>query len=183
MIYYLKGMIGDAGIGAVYVIVNDVGYKVFVSNFFKEEVLGKDTEVWVASASSGRDAPVSLFGFATKEEREFFDTLTSVSGVGPKSALSIISLSSVSVIKRAISEGNVDKLNKEIGIPKRRAEKIVLELGKKLVTAKEGDSDLVEALTSLGYKAKEVEKVGLNIDENLPLEKRVKKALELLKNN
>lgn len=113
------------------------------------------------------DGAPELYGFLREEELEFFEALISVSGIGPKSALGIISVASLEKLKAAISQGKAELLQQSSGIGKKTAERIVLELRDKLVVRggeeitglMESDRDIVEALVSLGYprgRAKEV---------------------------
>lgn len=142
--------------------VSGVGYKVFTT----ESTLGKVTKekngvsVWTHLAV--REDALDLYGFLTRDELEFFQMLISVSGIGPKSALSVLNVATVADIEEAISTGNTSHLTKVSGVGKKMAEKIVLELRGKVGTREEKNSthfkdevDAIEALKALGYSHSE----------------------------
>lgn len=104
-----------------------------------------------------REDALELYGFATSDERTLFEQLISVSGVGPKSALGILSLSTVEQVRRAIRESDAASLTKVSGIGKKGAEKIIVELRERMGAGEEGtplsgaDTDVLDALHALGY--------------------------------
>lgn len=108
-----------------------------------------------------RDDAIDLYGFVTQEELSFFKQLMSVSGIGPKTALGVLNGAEVAALKHAIAGGDVAKLIKVFGIGKKSAERMVLELRDKITTevgtvaSGGGDSEVIEALLSLGYRADE----------------------------
>lgn len=111
-----------------------------------------------------RDDAIDLYGFATHEELSFFKQLMSVSGIGPKTALNIMSGGEVATLKRAIAAGDAAKLIKVFGIGKKSAERMVVELRDKLADeaalrgealGSSGDGEVIEALMALGYRADE----------------------------
>jgi Holliday junction DNA helicase RuvA len=114
-----------------------------------------------------RDDAIDLYGFSSESDLAFFRQLLGVSGIGPKSALAVLSVAEVPALKRAIAQGDSAMLTKVFGIGKKSAERIVVELRDKLVeesTARGesvgtgGDGEVVEALLSLGYSAAESRK-------------------------
>jgi len=124
------------------------------------------------------------------EEMSFFDLLLDVSGIGPKSALSIITVASVETLKKAIATGDTSYLNKVSGIGKKTAEKIVIELRDKLHAHKgEGEvsgllreeSDIIEALKALGYSQNEARDTLKQIPHTIDgTNARIKEALRIL---
>jgi Holliday junction DNA helicase RuvA len=102
-----------------------------------------------------RDGSLELFGFPTESELRFFELLLTVSGVGPRSALSVLNASPVSPLTRAIRAKDVGYLTKVGGVGKKLAEKIVLELSEKMPEMHGdhayGDSELLDTLVALGY--------------------------------
>ena len=111
-----------------------------------------------------REDAIDLYGFLTQGELRFFKLLTSVSGIGPKSALGILNLADVPTLARAITRGDASGLTKVFGIGKKSGERIVLELRDKLTneliissaaSPEMGDTDVLEALMALGYSAAE----------------------------
>lgn len=110
-----------------------------------------------------RENEFELYGFPKKKECDFFELLIGVSGIGPKTALAIMGLASVSELSRAIGTGDTSYLTKVSGIGKKSAAKIILELkdrfegevGKEDITRLREEDDALEALRSLGYGVKE----------------------------
>lgn len=165
--------------------VGGVGYKVFLlPATLAETKWGKTGKFWTHLHM--REDAMELYGFLEKEELEFFENLISISGIGPKSALGILSLAPVGTLRRAISSGDTSYLTKISGIGRKTAEKIVLELKDKFAGEKEKigfetehDSDILDALISLGYTQKEaremVQKISLDIKGR---ENRLKEALK-----
>ncbi|HWC57558.1 MAG TPA: Holliday junction branch migration protein RuvA [Candidatus Paceibacterota bacterium] len=132
-----------------------------------------------------RDDTHELYGFATPEERVLFTTLLSVSGVGPKSALAMLSLYTLPVLVRHIKRGDAKAISLVPGIGKKTAEKICIDLKDKVQVFEtletETSSDLVEALLSLGYKEVHIRTVITSVDGTLPIEQQITLALQLLK--
>jgi len=118
------------------------------------------------------DNAMDLYGFETLDEKDFFELLISVNGVGPKSALNILGLGSLDEIQNAISRGDVDYLTKVSGIGKRTAERLTMELKSKVeskkskVEEKAGSvmGDAIDGLVSLGYSKEEARSVVKNLD-------------------
>jgi len=190
MISKLKGTIEEIGANHVVIDVSGVGYKVFMTG---DTLLtlkqGASASFWTYLAV--REDALDLYGFISKKDQEFFGLLISVSGIGPKSALNILSLASAETLTGAIRTGSTAHLTKISGIGKKTAEKIVLELRDKLGTHMHGDAgssedmasdmDAIEALKSLGYDADEareaLKKVGKDISD---VGAKVKAALKVL---
>jgi Holliday junction DNA helicase RuvA len=139
-----------------------------------------------------REDHISLFGFSTVEELDFFEILIKISGVGPKAALSILSLSDVNTLKFSIYNGDSKFIAKASGIGKKTAEKIIIELKDKVKDdfaaveyatfeniETEGFDFVIEALTSLGFNANEAKKAIKTIDvSNLSEDEIIKIALK-----
>ncbi len=166
-----------------------VGYKVFVlPEFFREHKKESAVSVWTFLRV--REDEMSLYGFLEYAELEFFELLLSVSGVGPKSAMNILSIAPLDILKRAVSAGDVSYLTKVSGIGRKIAEKIVLELKEKMgatASTEEGkamlkdDQDTIEALQSLGYSQREARDALKEIPESISgISNKVKEALKLL---
>lgn len=168
-----------------------VGYKVFstIETLAKLHE-GAAASLWIHTVV--REDAFDLYGFPDKESLSFFELLITISGIGPKSALGILSAASVSTIKEAIMSGETAYLTKIAGIGKKVAEKIVLELKGKVGAAdemagsKHGDVDAIEALKSLGYTHKEARDALQEISEDPKLRdlkdpgQKVKAALRIL---
>ena len=136
-----------------------------------------------------REDALDLYGFLTKEDMDFFELLISISGIGPKTALGILNVTTVSILKRAVSSGDTSHLTKVSGIGKKNADKIVLELKGKFgadgneqdgTTLKE-EIDALEALKSLGFEHKAAREALKDLPgEITSTSDRVKAALKVL---
>ncbi|HEY9481069.1 MAG TPA: Holliday junction branch migration protein RuvA [Candidatus Paceibacterota bacterium] len=187
MISHIKGTVIDTEERAVIIDVNGMGYKVLATpqtvSGFRE---GKEASLWTHLAV--REDAQTLYGFPTKEDLNFFELLIgSVSGIGPKTALGILAVTTVTNIRKAVSTGDISHLTKVSGIGKKVAEKIVLELkGKFEAEASEGISlrdevDALEALKALGFKHTEAREALKDVDPSVTdTGERVKKALKIL---
>jgi Holliday junction DNA helicase RuvA len=130
-----------------------------------------------------REDALQLYGFAEPAEREIFEHLLSVSGVGPKVALAIVSGSTPKELRRAIALEDITRFVAIPGIGKKTAERVVLELKEKLGVVDEaepGGQELVarDALVELGYSLPEAERALATTDPELPPEERVRQALK-----
>ena len=137
-----------------------------------------------------REDVLELYGFLYKDELEFFEMLIGISGIGPKSALGILSVESVDKLKAAIAEGRAELLTKASGVGKKTAERVILELRGKfgregtgqLVGIMESDQDITEILVNLGYTKYQAKDALSQIDSKLiKIEERIKAALKILK--
>ncbi len=140
--------------------VSGVGYKIFVSPDTLQQAKTITSELKLWTHLVVREDVLDLYGFLSKAELDFFELLIGISGVGPRGALSILSLAEPDTLKQAISSGNTSYLTQVSGIGRKIAEKIVLELRDK-VGVIESDKDLdqeaeaVLAMEALGYSNKE----------------------------
>lgn len=187
MISYISGKIIDISGGRCIVLVNDIGYGVSVLDGVLSSVKeSENISLW--TYMSVRETSMELFGFREKSELIFFQKLLGISGIGPRSAVGIMSLAPVETLHGAITKGDLGYLTKVSGIGKKTAEKIVFELKDKLKDLKiEGgetsdhDSDVLDALLSLGYSAYEAREAVHSIDPSIEdLNKRVAEALKML---
>jgi len=133
-----------------------VGYKINISPDTLAKIQKINGEVFFFIHTHVREDTLDLYGFLDREELEFFEMLINVSGIGPKGALSILGITSIETLRKAISIGDTSYLTKISGIGRKTAEKIVIELRDKIGTELEGSSlqvelDALEALKSLGY--------------------------------
>jgi Holliday junction DNA helicase RuvA len=166
MIGYLQGRPLRFGEDHLVLLVQGVGYEVSCSATTLAALDGKTfVEVWVHTHV--REDVLQLFGFATESERALFLSLTKVNGIGPKSAMQILSGAAPSQIVQWIEDANTAALSKLPKIGKKSAEQIVLTLQGKLVRAGEtvssqrfaARSQIVSALVNLGFRLNDVEKV------------------------
>ncbi len=184
MIAFLEGRVADKSGGHVTIDVGGVGYDVQVpsSTLAKLPAIGKTARVHTRMVV--RDDAMTLFGFATADERELFDQLVTVTGVGPKVALSFLSVLSPDALRRAVRAGDVAALTLVPGVGRKVAQRVVLDLKDKLggdVVLLEGPmSDVREALLSLGLSPQEAGEAmsGLAEDGDRPTEDLLREALQ-----
>ncbi|OHA22705.1 MAG: Holliday junction DNA helicase RuvA [Candidatus Taylorbacteria bacterium RIFCSPLOWO2_12_FULL_43_20] len=175
----------------IIVEVNSIGYKIFSSSDVLEKIKGVSPDsitLWTHHAV--REDSEDLYGFFDKTELDFFELLLTVSGIGPKTALTVLNLSPISSLSSAIRSGDPHLLSKSSGMGLKRAEKIVLELKDKLSPSEESwdrsenmrdENDALEALKSLGYSDKQSREALKKIDKNLSgTGEIVKNALKIL---
>ncbi len=179
MIASLEGRVVHTSPGQIVLDVAGVGYKVRVKavELFSE---GQQLRIWTHMAV--REDAMELYGFSEREDLNFFELLIKVSGVGPKTALGIISLATIPTLKQAIAGGDLSYLTKVSGIGRKTAEKIIVELrdkvGDESGQSLEGVGDALEALIALGYGRREAQETLRKSDHgNLSVEDIVRKAL------
>jgi holliday junction DNA helicase RuvA len=163
-----------------------IGYKIHtMASIINTYKLENELSLWIYTAV--RENAIDLYGFLTIEEMSFFELLLDVSGIGPRSALSILGIAPIETLKKAIATGDVSYLNKVSGIGKKTAEKIVIELRDKLIAHKDDstslrdEGDVVEALKALGYSQSEARETLKKIPNEIEkTNDRIKEALRLL---
>ncbi|MEK7066346.1 MAG: Holliday junction branch migration protein RuvA [Patescibacteria group bacterium] len=193
MISKLRGAVDYLGDKYIVLDVSGVGYRVnltasALARVTAENKKGAEISFW--TYLSVREDAMELYGFLEKSELDFFELLIGISGIGPKKAISILSVASVETIKKALRARDTSYLTQVSGIGRKNAEKIVLELKDKFeALADSGDgglslreeSDALEAIKSLGYSASEgrdaLQKVPVDITK---LNDRIKYALKHL---
>ncbi len=179
MIARLRGRIsGRAGQGHV-VDVNGVGYLVNATPSVQRLGTG---EITIEIHTVVREDTLALYGFATAEERELFELLLGVSGVGPKVALAIVSGSTPAELRRAIARDDVKRFQAIPGIGLKTAQRVVLELKEKLPFVDTGPPESGEltardALVELGWSLIDAERALAEVDPDLPIEEQVRHAL------
>jgi holliday junction DNA helicase RuvA len=191
MIGYLKGKIISAKPTKVLIDVNGVGYLVNISISTFEKISGEEIISLFIYTNVKEDA-ITLFGFFTEVEKEMFELLISVNGIGPKIALNILSSIQYNDLKYAIETSDVARIVAVPGIGRKSAERLILELKGKLGNIATGAGDTVihgfkheavMALSTLGYNSKIAEKVVSDLLQKAPdlsLEEIIKKALSAL---
>lgn len=188
MIGQLTGKITFTGSNFVILDVASVGYKVFVSAETARALAKNEGEATLRTHLVVRENVLDLYGFPTQSELEFFETLITISGIGPKSALGVLHVAPVDTLKSAVASGDTSYLTKVSGIGKKMAEKIVVELkdtfgdGTERGTAlRAEESAALEALEALGYKTAEAREVLKHVPEEAEsTEEKVKAALKNL---
>jgi Holliday junction DNA helicase RuvA len=174
-----------------YIIINvsGIGYKVFATKDLLFQMEKDETKtVSLFTFLSVKEDALDLYGFDTREDLEFFEKIISVSGIGPKKALGIMSIAPTQTLKKAIATKDISYLTQVSGIGAKNAEKIVLELRDKMKGEDtEGgeflqeESDVIMAIKSLGYSTHEARKALKKIPANLKgVSEKVKSALKEL---
>lgn len=167
MIATIRGTV--TGLGDRYAVIETggIGYKVFMTgDAIQAARIGAEAALWTHMAV--REDAMDIYGFPSGKERDFFELLLTVSGIGPRSALNILSAASAEALAGSVRSGSVAHLIKISGLGRKTAEKLVLELKDKLggfggtgadghpgAAGASSDIDALEALRSLGYDADE----------------------------
>ena len=198
MIAYLHGKLADSAPTHVVVDCNGVGYSVFIPLSSYDKLPHRDGEVKLLTYHHvvEREGTQQLFGFVTPEEREMFLLLISISGIGPRLAINILSSTSISALRNAIASGDTRTLSALRGIGKKTAERLVVELKDKLgeavafvargraATAEEQKlTDAVLALVSLGYKQVDAHKAVIAAAAKLGAEATVEELVRAVLKN
>jgi holliday junction DNA helicase RuvA len=201
MIAYLSGKLLEKDANLVIIDVNGVGYEVSIplSTFYELGEIGADVTLRVQTIV--REDAFQLFGFKTLREKELFLLLISVSGIGPKSAITALSGMSADEIISAIRTNNLVRLNTIPGVGKKTAERIVIELRDKItklsviageemksegIPISSGDAimdDAISALTNLGYNNAAAEKAlnqAMQEGTEMSVQKLLRRSLQLL---
>ena len=198
MFAYIKGSLEEKSTNYIVIDVNGIGYKIFMSNISINEIGEVGDKVKVHTHYYVREDNISLYGFLTHEELKMFELLLSVSGIGAKSAISMLSNITPASFACAIISNNVALLKKIPGIGPKTAQRIILELQDKLKSEQEltkaeeqeeikiinnGENvdEAMQALQILGYNKKEIEKAFEKIANlDVSVEELIKKGLSIL---
>ena len=193
MYEYLNGELAHILPTAIVVDVHGVGYQVVFANPYRlQDSLKKQIKVLVQQVV--REDSITLYGFISSEERELFQRLICVSGIGPKSAMSILANDDTEGFVNAVESGNVTYLTKFPGVGKKTAQQIILDLKGKFEALPEEATKAVvstnqatleeakEALLGLGYSAKEITKIWKSLEAAAPstTQEALKVAFKLL---
>ena len=198
MFAYIKGSLEVKTNGYIVIDVNGIGYKIFMSETAINKLGAIGEIIKIHTYVRVREDDISIYGFNTNEELRMFELLLSVSGIGAKSALVILSNVSVSSFALAIINNDINLLKKLPGIGPKTAQRVILELKDKLkkeneIVANENtdisdtintaimdDEKIAEAtaaLKVLGYTGKEIEKALEKVDANISVEDIIRKGL------
>jgi Holliday junction DNA helicase RuvA len=190
MITTLRGTITEKSNSTVVLECGGVGYGVFVA-FEDFGALEKDSAAKLYIYEHVRENSYDLFGFRSQETKLLFELLLSVNGVGPKMALAILSIANVSQVKQAIATGDVKFISQAVGVGKRVAERVVVDLKDKVGLEPSEDAtgflavptgnlsdEALQGLVALGYSVQDAAEALKNIDKNLSTEERIRKALK-----
>lgn len=196
MYYYIKGTLMYKGDNYIVVDASGIGYRIFTSLECIEKSPHTGSDVTVYTYLNVREDAMELYGFYSEEERAMFLMLISVSGVGPKAGLALLSVASPQKLAAAIVMGDEKLLTKASGVGPKAAKRVILELKDKIDTDALGidgddgvtlsdDTEIIadsraeamSALVVLGYSASDAKNVLMKLDATLTTEELIKKAL------
>jgi len=190
MIATLEGILEHRDSDSVIVNVGGLGFRVHVSSSTSSKLGAVKGKVFLYTHLHVREDNISLYGFASSDELALFKNLISVSGIGPKLALSVLSALNPEQLAMAITSGDIGILSQVPGIGKKTASRLVVELRGKLekewkevaVPLAPESADVIAALTGLGYSVTEATRAVSRIPDSggLSLEEKVKMALQEL---
>ncbi len=191
MYYYIKGTLVQKNDNYIVVDANGVGYMIYTSLNSMQNTGEVGKKITIYTYLHVREDVMDLFGFTTIEEKNMFMHLISVSGVGPKAALSILSVTTPAKFALAVITNDVKTITKASGVGPKMAQRVILELKDKMKTDEleidledESDdilsdnrSEAISALVVLGYSSNDAQKAVKGIDGTLSVEEIIKKAL------
>ncbi len=189
MITTLTGKIQVRTDDALIVNVGGVGFRVRVPSGTNASLGAVGSDVMLFTHLHVREDDLSLYGFSTEDELRLFETLLTVSGIGPKVAMGVLSSARADTLRAAIAQGNLDVLTALPGIGKKTAQRLVLELKGKIDMSGLSeigeltpmDEDVLNALINLGYSAAEATRAARAVPSSVqPVEERVRIALQYL---
>ena len=187
MFYHLKGTVSDIVQGMAVIDCAGIGFAINTSmNTLSQLRIGTEAKLYISEQI--REDAFDLYGFTTLSEKNCFDMLISVSGVGPKAAVSILSANTPEGVCMAVMSGNEKALMVAQGIGKKIAQRVILELKDKMqkqsgdlampdVSFTAGQGDAGAALAVLGYTSSECAAALKGVDMELPLEEIIRAAL------
>ena len=168
--------------------VQGIGYKIFTTPYTLGKIAGNNKEIEFYIHTYVREDILALYGFLNLEELEMFELLISISGIGPKAGMGILTVASPKTIKTAILNEDSSILTKVSGVGKKTAERVILELQNKIAqmpeSEKEGaisNSDAIEALVGMGYSVTEAREALKSVPKDMvDVGQRIKHALKNL---
>lgn len=189
MIATLKGKIAEKTLDMVIMECGGVGYGIYVPfEDFGVLAEGQDAKLFIYEHI--RENSHDLFGFRDIQSKALFEQLLSVNGVGPKMALAVLSIANLQIVRQAIATGDTKFITQAVGVGKRVAERVVVDLKDKvgltsdenatdfLTTSANPNDEALQALVALGYSVQDAAGALKNVDTKLPTEERVKMALK-----
>lgn len=195
MYEYIKGIFKSIEKEYIVIECGNIGFKIFTSGSTISNMPAIDQQIKIYTHQIVREDFIGLYGFLTKDEISMFNLLISINGVGPKAALSLMSIANVSTLKYAIITDDDKLITKAPGIGKKTAQRIILELKDKIIVGgampkgtaisdididNEKLSEAVGALIALGYSDKEAEKAIEKANRSNSVEDIIKECLKIL---
>lgn len=189
MIASLSGIVELRDDPYIIVSVNGVGYRVLASQGVLKTLNGVGDTVKIFTYTHVREDILELYGFLTQSDLKLFELLLSVSGVGPKTAVSIFAIGTSSEIQEAITTGNVEYFSPVPRLGRKNAQKIIIELKNKLGSKidldlsgqeLEDNKDVLAALKTFGFSTKEAMDALKSIEKGISTEDKIRKALKSL---
>lgn len=188
MIASVQGWVASSHSDHVIVVVNGIGYKVFVPEAASFDDVNREI-VFLHTVLIVREDALALYGFRTSSEQEVFEILLKVNGVGPRLALAILSTLSVDNLRNAVLSERAELLTRVPGIGKKTAQKIVFELKDKLAVGLDAapvtimsdvNTEVMDALVALGYSIVEAQTAIQSLPKDAPdnIEERIRLALQ-----
>ena len=183
----ISGSIAHLEDNAVVIENHGIGYKVFVTSHALGKLAG-EANARLFTHTYVREDALALYGFLDRSDLVMFEMLISVSGIGPKAALGILSIADAKTVRAAIARQDASILTRVSGVGKKTADRVILELGNKIAKLpameEEGvvtDTDALDALVSMGYSAGEARESLKNIPKDITdVGERVKYALRMI---
>jgi Holliday junction DNA helicase RuvA len=189
MIATLKGKIAEKTLDMVIIECGGIGYGLYVPfEDFGALEEGQETKLFIYEHI--RENTHDLFGFRDIQSKLLFEQLLSVNGVGPRMALSILSIANLQMVRQAIATGDTKFISQAAGVGKRVAERVVVDLKDKvglatgedavdfLSAAANPNDEALQGLVALGYSVQDASQALKKIDQKLPTEERIKAALK-----
>ena len=194
MYYYIRGKYILKGENFAVIDANGIGYKIYTSTTNLNRLPSPGDELTMYTHLYVREDVQDLYGFITNEEMSLFIQLMSVSGIGPKAALAILSVTTPEQFALAVITNDIKIITKAQGVGPKVAQRIILELKDKLKTTdalpdsikeetlenENNSQEAVTALTVLGYSVNEAKRAVLNVDNSQSVEMIIKDALKFL---
>lgn len=185
MIASLRGKVIEKSAAWLLLEVGGIGYRIKASPSVLTTIRG-DEQAFIYTYHHIREDAEELFGFLSLHDLELFERLLNISGIGPKVALTILSIGSADTVKKAIMNGDLSTLTSVPGVGKKMAQKIILELKGQIVEEEQaapGDTDVLDALVGLGYSSNQARDAMKHIPKDIsePSD-RIREALRILSN-
>ena len=190
MIAHLQGAIAEKFADSVIIDVHGVGYEVALTAPDFDKLYLND-EVKLYTYHHVREQSEELFGFTSLEGKKIFELLITVQGIGPKNAMSVLSLASYEEVRNAIANADAAYLTKANGVGKKAAERIIVDLREKVglptyygrksdpeTQTIAANDEALEALMALGFQLADATKALEGVDQSLSVEERIREALK-----